>query len=47
MGLAIDEGQEKHAVCAHNLKNPCTVLQIDVPLHRQKERKGSECRLIS
>ena len=43
----IDEGQEKHAVCAHNLKNPCTVLQIDVPLHRQKERKGSECRLIS
>ena len=43
----IDLNQEKHAVCAHNLKNPCTVLRIDVPLHRQKERNGSESRLIS
>jgi len=33
----VDVNQEKLAVCAHNLFFSCTVLQIDVPLHRQKE----------
>jgi len=33
----VDINQEKWAVCAHNLIFSCTVLQIDVSLHRQKE----------
>jgi len=34
---SVDTNQEKRAVCAHNLVFSCTVSQIDVPLHRQKE----------
>ena len=40
----IDTNQQKRIVCAHSFDFSCTVLQIDVPLHRQKEIKKPETK---
>ena len=36
----VDTNQQKRIVCAHSFDFSCTVLQIDVSLHRQKEIKS-------